>query len=42
MISRPDWYAFLIIALFWAVWMTDKLDKILGELKTLREKIDRK
>lgn len=42
MISNADWYAFLIVALVGAVWIERKLDKILEELKALREKIDGK
>lgn len=42
MISNADWYAFLIVALVGAVWMERKLDKILEELKELRQKIDQK
>ena len=41
-IPRADWYAFLILALFWAVWVERKLDKILKELKALQEKIDKR
>ena len=42
MISKAEWYAFLIIAVVWAVWIGGKLDEIKKELKTLREKMDKK
>lgn len=38
MISRPEWYAFLIVALVAVLWLARKLDKILEELKALRGK----
>lgn len=38
MISRPEWYAFLIIGLVAVLWLARKLDKILQELKALRDK----
>jgi hypothetical protein len=42
MISRPEWYAFLIIALLVAVWGGEQLVEIKNELKSIREKIDKK
>jgi hypothetical protein len=42
MISRPDWYAFLVMAAISFFWLLAKVDKILVELKDLREKIDKK
>lgn len=42
MISRPEWYAFLIIALFYAVWAGEQLKEIRKELKALRDKMDLK
>lgn len=41
MISKADFYAFLIVALFWAVWIGRRLDEIKKELKYLREKMDK-
>ncbi|MGB0065200.1 MAG: hypothetical protein WBP85_12205 [Terracidiphilus sp.] len=37
MISKADWYAFLIIALLYAVWLGEKVREIKKELKALRE-----
>ncbi len=42
MISRPEFYAFLIMALVAFLWLASKLDKIQNELKAIREKIGRK
>jgi hypothetical protein len=42
MISQADFTAFLVISLVVVVLLFIKLDKILDELKALREKIDRK
>jgi hypothetical protein len=42
MISRPDWYAFLIMAAISFFWLLAKADKILEEVKAIREKIDKK
>jgi hypothetical protein len=42
MISRADWYVFLIMALPFAVWAGGQLVEIKRELKNLREKIGKK
>jgi prolipoprotein diacylglyceryltransferase len=42
MIPRPEWYAFLIMAGISFFWLLAKLDKILSELKALREEVDKK
>jgi hypothetical protein len=42
MISRAEFYAFLIMVLLFAVWAGEQLVEIKKELKALREKIDRK
>lgn len=42
MISKADWYAFLIIALLYAVWLGEQIREIKKELKALREKTDKK
>jgi hypothetical protein len=42
MISRAEFYAFLIMALIWAVWIGGRLDEIRKELKALQEKMDKK
>jgi hypothetical protein len=42
MISKADWYAFLIIALLYAVWLGEQAREIKKELKVLREKMDKK
>ena len=42
MISKADWYAFLIIALLYAVWLGEQVREIKKELKALREKMDQK
>jgi hypothetical protein len=42
MISQADFTAFLVISLIAVVLLFIKLDKILDELKALREKIDKK
>jgi hypothetical protein len=39
MISRPEWYAFLILLLFACIRFDEKLSAIRKELKELREKI---
>jgi len=41
MITRPEWYAFLIVELVAVLWLARKLDRILEELKALREKYTR-
>lgn len=38
MISRPEWYASLVMGLVAVLWLARKLDKILQELKALRER----
>jgi hypothetical protein len=42
MISRVEFDAYLISALIALIWLVSKLDKILEELKALREKMDLK
>jgi hypothetical protein len=42
MISRFEWYAFLILALVAVLRIDGKFDKVMEELKALREKIDKK
>jgi hypothetical protein len=42
MISRPEWYAFLALALFAVLRIDGKFDKVMEELKVLREKMDKK
>jgi hypothetical protein len=42
MISKADWYAFLIFALLYAVWLGEQVREIKKELKALREKMDKK
>ncbi len=42
MISKADWYAFLVIALLYAVWLGEQVREIKKELKALREKMDKK
>jgi hypothetical protein len=42
MISRPEFYAFLIMALLFAVWAGEQLVEIRKELKALWEKMDKK
>lgn len=42
MISRAEFDAYLIVALIAVIWLVSKLDKILEELKALREKMDKK
>lgn len=42
MISKADWYAFLIIALLYAVWLGEQIREIKKELKAIREKVDKK
>ena len=42
MISRPEWYAFLIMALVAVLRIEGKFDKVLVELKALREKGNKK
>jgi hypothetical protein len=37
MISKPDFYAFLIIALVYGVWLGEQVREIRKELKALRE-----
>jgi hypothetical protein len=39
MISRAEFYAFLIMTLLFAVWAGDQLVEIRKELKALREKL---
>lgn len=42
MISRPEWYVFLILALVWIVRIDGQFDRVMKELKELREKMDKK
>jgi len=42
MIQRYEWYAFLGMALFAVLRIDGKFDKVMEELKALREKIDKK
>jgi hypothetical protein len=42
MISNAEFTAFLIMAAISFFWLLAKLDKILEELKALREKVDKK
>jgi len=42
MISKADWYAFLIIVLLYAVWLGEQVREIKKELKALREKMGQK
>ena len=42
MISKADWYAFLIIALLYAVWLGEQETEIKKEVSALRERIDKK
>ena len=40
--SEAEWYAFLILALVAMLRIDGKFDKVMKELKELREKIDKK
>jgi hypothetical protein len=42
MISKADFYAFLIIALLYATWLGEQVREIKKEVKALREKIGQK
>jgi hypothetical protein len=42
MISKADWYAFLIIALLYAVWLGEQVREIKKEVRALRERMDKK
>jgi hypothetical protein len=42
MISRPEWYAFLILALVAVLRIDGKFDKVMKELKIIREKVEKK
>jgi hypothetical protein len=42
MIGAPEFNAFLIIALLYAVWLGEQAREIKKELKALREKMDKK
>ena len=41
MISRPEWYAFLVLALVALIRIDGKLDKAMKELKAIRDKTDK-
>jgi hypothetical protein len=40
MISKAEWYAFLVMALLYAVWLREQVREIRKELKALREKME--